>query len=286
MAQTNFEIKKVLNNNVVFSENELGEDIIVTGLGVGFQKKRGDHVDPSKVERVFALKQDSGSDRLWELLKEIPMDYFYLADQVKKMAEEALGAELNQNIYITLCDHMFYAVERCRQGMLFQNQLMWELKRFYPKEYQVSLAAIELINRELNIKLPQDEASFIALHIINAEFNGKEIQSVIDMTKLISGICNIVQYEFKLHFDEDSIAYTRFLLHLKFFSQRLVMKEKEIEEADFLYNQVRENMGRAFACAQKIAAFIKSSCDYEISKSEQVYLTIHIERLLKENGAH
>ena len=33
-------IKKVLNNNVVFSKNKDGKDIILTGLGLGFQKKK------------------------------------------------------------------------------------------------------------------------------------------------------------------------------------------------------------------------------------------------------
>ena len=32
-------IKKVLNNNVVFSKNKDGKDIILTGLGLGFQKE-------------------------------------------------------------------------------------------------------------------------------------------------------------------------------------------------------------------------------------------------------
>ena len=35
-------IKKVLNNNVVFSKNKDGKDIILTGLGLGFQKKKGE----------------------------------------------------------------------------------------------------------------------------------------------------------------------------------------------------------------------------------------------------
>ncbi|NTK39702.1 hypothetical protein HQ646_07970 [Enterococcus faecium] len=30
-------INKVLNNNLVFSKNKDGEDIIVAGLGIGFQ---------------------------------------------------------------------------------------------------------------------------------------------------------------------------------------------------------------------------------------------------------
>ena len=166
--------------------------------------------------------------------------------------------------------------------MIFQNQLVWEIRRFYPEEYQVAKKSIAIVNDALNISLSEDEASFIALHIINAEINGKELQSVIEMTKLIKDICNIVQYEFNIAFDEESLTYTRFILHLKFFSQRLLLHENVMEEANFLYDQVEQNMSEAFLCAKKISTYIKKSYEYEISKSEIVYLTIHIQCLLTQ----
>lgn len=47
-------------------------------------------------------------------------------------------------------------------------------------------------------------------------------------------------------------------------------------------NQVEQNMSEAFLCAKKISTYIKKSYEYEISKSEIVYLTIHIQRLLTQ----
>ena len=41
------------------------------------------------------------------------------------------------NLYVTLCDHIYYAVERYHKGLIFQNQLVWEIRRFYTEEYQV-----------------------------------------------------------------------------------------------------------------------------------------------------
>ena len=46
-------IVKVLNNNVVLSMNENHEDVIVLGNGIAFQKKYGDQIDDSKIERIF-----------------------------------------------------------------------------------------------------------------------------------------------------------------------------------------------------------------------------------------
>lgn len=275
-------IKKVLNNNVVFSKNKDGKDIILTGLGLGFQKKKGEFVDENKIEHIFKIESDDINTKLSALLEQIPIDYFYIADCIKKLAEDDLNKELSDNIYVTLCAHIYYAVERYHKGLIFQNQLVWEIRRFYPEEYQVAKKSIAIVNDALNISLSEDEASFIALHIINAEINGKELQSVIEMTKLIKDICNIVQYEFNIAFDEESLTYTRFILHLKFFSQRLLLHENVMEEANFLYDQVEQNMSEAFLCAKKISTYIKKSYEYEISKSEIVYLTIHIQRLLTQ----
>lgn len=278
----NYLIKKVLNNNVVFSKNTSGQDIILTDLGLGFQKKKGDPVDSQKIERIFTLDEENTGNKLSSLLKQIPIDYFYTADKIKNLAEKKLKKELSPNIYVTLCDHIYYAVERLHQGLIFQNQLMWEIRRFYPAEYEVALESLQIINTDLKTGLPNDEASFLALHIINAEIGGNEIQSAIEMTKLIKGICNIVQYEFNLNFDENSLTYTRFILHLKFFSQRLFMNEQPMEEAAFLYDQIQGNMPIAFNCTKKIKAYINKTYDYEVTKSEMVYLTIHIQRLISE----
>lgn len=46
-------IAKILNNNVVISVDKNGEDIIVMGSGIAFQKKHGDLIDEKKVERIL-----------------------------------------------------------------------------------------------------------------------------------------------------------------------------------------------------------------------------------------
>ena len=93
-------IKKVLNNNVVFSKNKDGKDIILTGLGLGFQKKKGEFVDENKIEHIFKIESDDINTKLSALLEQIPIDYFYIADCIKKLAEDDLNKELSDNIYV------------------------------------------------------------------------------------------------------------------------------------------------------------------------------------------
>ena len=47
---------------------------------------------------------------------------------------------------------------------------LWEIRRFYSREYQIGQYALQMIRERLQVDLPEDEAGFIALHFINAEY--------------------------------------------------------------------------------------------------------------------
>ena len=66
--------------------------------------------------------------------------------------------------------------------------------------------------------------------------------------------------------DEESLTYTRFILHLKFFSQRLLLHENVMEEANFLYDQVEQNMSEAFLCARKSLLILKKAMNMKYQK--------------------
>ena len=52
-------IIKIFNNNSIAAlSDELG-DIILTGSGIGFQKKIGDLVDESHIEKTYIFKDKS-----------------------------------------------------------------------------------------------------------------------------------------------------------------------------------------------------------------------------------
>ena len=43
----------MLNNNVVLARDEIGREAILTGRGLGFQRKRGQDVDASLISRRY-----------------------------------------------------------------------------------------------------------------------------------------------------------------------------------------------------------------------------------------
>lgn len=274
----NMRIIRIINNNVVCALNERHQERILTGKGVGFQKKPGDEVDKEKVEKEYILKSRTVIGRLNSLLAQLPPEYMEICQTIVTYAQEELGEELNENIYLTLIDHISFAVARYRKGLDFKNALSLEIKKFYSKEYKIALKALDIVEAALGIRLPEDEAASIALHIVNARMNSS-MENTVRVTELIQKILSIVRYQYGIIFDEDSFHYVRFVTHLKFFAFRLfhstLLEEQDMDFAEM----VRMKYAGEYKCSQKIADLIKNEYQVELPDEEMVYLTLHIRRL-------
>lgn len=274
-------IEKILNNNAVISLGEEQTEIIVMGRGVAFGKRPGDLIDQSRIEKVFTLKNNDLTNKLKQLIAEIPIEYITASEEIINYAKLQLGKNLNDNIYISLTDHIHYAVERFKKGMTIKNGLLWEIKNLYKEEFQIGLEALKKIEQAFGVRLPEDEAAFIALHIVNAELN-EDIGNIMAMTEIVQEVLKIVQYHYRVDFDQESLNYYRFITHLKFFAQRLVNKEfYHDDEQDDLFQIVKTRYAEAYDCALKIKEFIYKKYQYIITKEEMMYLTIHIERVVR-----
>ena len=110
------QIAKVLNNNVVVVLDEHQREQVVMGRGLAFQKRPGDALDDSKIEKVFALQSDELVGRLGELLSQIPLEVMTTCDRIIDLARGRLG-KLQESLYITLTDHCHFAIERQKKGI-------------------------------------------------------------------------------------------------------------------------------------------------------------------------
>ena len=81
-----------------------------------------------------------------------------------------------------------------KQGIEPQNALLWEIKRFYPQEFQLGIYAVKLIYDRLGILLSTDEAGFIALHFVNAEY-GTDIRDAVKFPNQLKAIVDIVEQD-------------------------------------------------------------------------------------------
>lgn len=279
-------IYKILNNNVVVVKDENNAERIVMGKGIAYQKKAGDSFDDDKVDKVFAMISVDASRQYQELLAEMPIEYVELGEEIIFYAKTFLGKKLNETIYISLTDHIYTALVRFLDGITVKNPLLYDIHRFYPDEFQIGKHALDMVEERFKIRLPEDEAGFIALHIATAEMDENDMNKLYAVTKIVQEISNIVKYMFNIEFDEESVYYYRFITHLKFFASRLVNgKTYKEEENDELLDIIRIKYRNSYNCCKKIEKFLKEKYNYSLSDEEKLYLTIHIERVVYKTSS-
>lgn len=276
-----YQVVKVINNNIVSSTNEKGTEIILRGLGLGFKTVPGDKIDESKVEKIYTITNHETSDKLQELLSQLPLEYVQVCTEIIDYAKSQLNVELNDNIYVTLTDHISFAIERKNKCLEYKNALLAEIQRFYNDEYRIGLHALEIVNNRLNIKLSTDEAGFIALHIVNAEL-GTVMTDTYIITDLINAIVKIVEDYYDVKLDVNTLYYDRFIIHLKYFMQKLFDSQATSDDEESIIDVIKNTYEKDYKCALKIKNYVELKYNKIISDEELSYLTVHLRRLTKK----
>lgn len=271
-------IEKVINNNIISAYEKSGAEVIVMGRGIGFKKKQGEVVPADQISKIFRIKSRTLTEQFKELLANMPLERVRISDEIISHAKDHLKLKLNQSIYVTLTDHINFAIERVSQGIEPQNALLWEIKRFYPQEFQLGIYALELIQDRLDILLPEDEAGFIALHFVNAEY-GTDIRDAVKFPDQMQAIVDIVERELGILLDESSLHYERFMTHIKFLIQRIYRKELLSSEDRELSLMMQRKYPREYQCSVKVAEYIMQATGCRLSEEEIMYLSVHIRRV-------
>ena len=271
-------IEKVINNNIISAYEKSGAEVIVMGRGIGFKKKQGEVVPADQISKIFRIKSRTLAEQFKELLANMPLERVRISDEIISHAKDHLKLKLNQSIYVTLTDHINFAIERVSQGIEPQNALLWEIKRFYPQEFQLGIYALELIQDRLDILLPEDEAGFIALHFVNAEY-GTDIRDAVKFPDQMQAIVDIVERNLGILLDESSLHYERFMTHIKFLIQRIYRKELLFSEDRELSLLMQRKYPREYQCSVKVAEYIMQATGSRLSEEEIMYLSVHIRRV-------
>ena len=275
-------IKKIFNNNVILTENEAGRAIVAMGKGLAFGRRVGSKIASESIERIYTLSSKGMMEKFQELVASISSDYLQASDEIIDYAQKVLESKLNESVYVSLTDHIHMAVYRIRNGIEIRNMLLMEIQKFYEKEYLIGMKAIKIMNRHFSVEMPEDEAAFIAMHIIDAQMDFN-IPIANKIMQMIQEVTNVIRMTCRVEFDKNSLPYYRLITHLKFFAKRVFTEQQPLDEIDDEMNlMVRNKYKRAYDCAEKIAELISTKYHYNISSDEKFYLTIHIAKILSQ----
>ena len=273
-------IKKVINNNILCVVDDQGSEMIVTGKGLGFQRKTGERVDPALFEKTYHMEGKAEQRKLRELCQQIPLEHLRLTQDLIEYIRTQISAPLNESLLITLADHISFAIRRKEEGIEFTNPLEGAIISYYPTEYHLGQHCLRVIREETRTDLNPSEAAFIALHIVNAELN-TSMSVMADITKLIEGTLEVVEYFYQRSFDRESLDFNRFVVHLRYFAQRLFQAAPGISDnydPDFR-DMIVHSCKQHYKCAQCVGEYIRNTYQKEVSDEELIYLTIHLKRI-------
>ena len=266
-------ISKILNNNVVISE-ENQEEVILMGRGLAFGRKVGQEIPDELIEKKYIL-----SENRRQLLMELPVEVMEMSDKIISFAREKLQKKLKDSAFLAMADHIHGVLLRLEDDIYLKNFLMWDIKRFFPIEFEVGQYAKQLLSAYVSKELPDDEAAFMALTLVNAELENGD-GTARDLTMMMEEIMTIVKYSLEISLDEEDIYLERFMTHLKFFCERVLTNSgnRDLEDNE-MFDLLKCKYPLAYETTRKIAEFLKQTRNYQTSEDEQLYLTIHLSRM-------
>lgn len=209
-----------MNDNVAIAVDESGEEVIVTGKGLGYANKVGSLLYERLVRRVYSARGDGANRRLQALFSEIPFTRIEVAGQIVDVASAATGQKLGQNLVVSLSGHINFAVEQTRNGTYRSNLLSDEIESFYPAECFVGQQALGIIEQKPGVTLDLSEAASIPFHVIDNSERGGAANDAAQIIQGVEGMMGIIQRELGIAASKDTSRHARPVAHLKLLMRR------------------------------------------------------------------
>ena len=267
---------KVFNNNAVSVVMPDGREAILVGNGLGFGRRPGDTVDTNRVSKVYYV-QNEMQTKFLKMPEKVTPQVMQAAEHIALAAEEQ-GILLGSQSTIALVDHISFALERAQKGTVLPNLMLSETRMLYPKEYAVGRRALQIIREYCGVKLPEDEAGYIALHLVTVAADG---ELAYDTIKFVKAVVEIIRDTYGCALKEESLEAARLTTHLKFLAAR-ILRHTPWQDTDLeaMYDVLLKHDPRNQTCLDRINAYLRREFDYELNHQEQVYLLIHLTKIV------
>lgn len=272
-------ILRVLNNNVVLSRDASGREVILTGRGLGFQKRPGQEVDPRAVVRTFVPTDGRDPDNLATVLAALDQDVVRAV--VLAISETQLEpAESTQpTLAIAVADHVAQALKRERDGTRIDYPLRAEVKTLYREEYDKAARLLTAINHHIDPPLPPTEATALALHLVNAGFSSGDLSFTYTMTGVIQQMLTAISERCGIPAERDSISGARFITHVRYLFVRVHQHRQLTRQDSVIGESIRTAYPEATRTARQLATIVELRLGTALTEDEVSYLALHVARM-------
>ncbi|AWM75158.1 PRD domain-containing protein [Lactobacillus kullabergensis] len=277
-------VLKVLNNSLVLALDESGAECILMGKGLGYHKAIGYPVKKAEIQKIFVLTDNKMLKNFIQLASTIDETYLNMVKEIIDFASRKYQIKVKDYLYLSLADHISFVVKRVKEGNIGENFNYPDVLLHYRNGYQIGLFAVNLINKKMQVSLPNSEATGIGLHFVDAEVDVDDQQKNREIADLVSSLEKIAQRIIGGKIDQNTFTYSRFLTHLNYFCERVYENKLfSDEDQEGLYKDLAAKMPKEVEIINAFDEFIRKKIRLRITKQEKIYLIVHLHKVVEEN---
>ena len=125
--------------------------------------------------------------------------------------------------------------------------------------------------------LPEDEAGYIAMHIISISVDQN---AAYDVLKFVKAALDIIKQTYGIALDHESIDAMRLITHLKFLAQRMFQNHSwEDEGMENMYEMLLDRHPQNRLCLERLDGYCQNAFGYTLNLQEKFYLLVHLTKI-------
>ena len=273
-------ITRIINNNYVAAIDDDGNEAVINGRGIGFGRSKGEYLSDQGIERIYRISNSKVIAEIGQLFASISEDCFRVCGEIIDYAKKQLKKDINPTLYVTLTDHIDYAVSRVKQGIKITNPMNDSIKLYYPQEFAIGEYAVAYVARKLGVDLGEADAGFIAFHFVTALTN-QQMENTVKVTQLTDVVLDMIKQRFDLDIEDGSINAQRLISHVQFIANNVVSQVRSASKSESFSSAIRTALPEEISCSEMIAGRIRADFGYELDEDELTYLAVNIARIRK-----
>lgn len=276
---SDFNVIKVINNNIVLVYQANVEKILCEkGIGVG--KQLGDNISKDVlIDKIFSIENKINYDNFNKLVNTVDDGVIALCEEIIYMISKELNENLHERVHLSLIDHIEFTLKRLKKGENIENPFLDEIKTLFSEEYVLAQKAAIMIEDKTKIYFPEGEIAFITLHI-HAARNDGGLSNAVRYAFVSNNVVKMIEDELAIKIDRKSLAYARFITHIRFTIQR-ISNNNSLKNK--LLHTIKRKYYASFKLAQKISKFVEGELNLKVPEDEIAYLAVYIQKFKRNN---
>lgn len=278
-TEKDYSIIHVLNNNSIIVDGYLTESILI-GKGIGFGKKPGDVLPQGQqFDKIYKLANEANEFR--RIINGYDENIVVMVmDTIQHMMRRN-ASEFSTHDLVTIADHLAAMFLRIREGDAIVSFFSNETKTLYPQSFSKAEEIAAIIYEEYDVIIPEAEIAYIGLYIENMS-SSKSKRDVEQMAAIIEEIREFIEEQNKLIIDKESLAYSRFLIHIRLLAQSASFSKTTLDSV--INKAILSTYPEYKVIAEGILDIIRNETKRSLNDSELVYLIIHLVNLFEKRS--